>query len=353
MAKETKAIMSSADKAPASKKKVTRRDPVKRRIQNREAQKVYREKQRKRIEDLERRAGALGGSVLPASIPENEQQMVLKTSKTPVDTGLDAGLQAIDPLCLQLSTKSPTREDGEIWEQDLMSANFDQWLLEDNQLSAYTNEESHNPIFYFNCGCPCVHIPMPRSNVLLPVIPDLHINNIGLDRWCVVGALIQNCLHVGMTMAMFCSDDAISPFFRLEADGPAEDSSIVGTVQRVFKTLHYDLRPTREQIVRSHHPFIDAIPFRDLRDNLIKQEMTDSDEDEFFHDALNHLTCWGGAVGAQAGGQPGSPLDSRSWEASEMFLHKWSHIVGGDDGELTRQSRWWKSIRGERITEVF
>lgn len=35
-----------------------------------------------------------------------------------------------------------------------------------------------------------------------------------------------------------------------------------------------------------------------------------------------------------------------------MFSRKWSHIVSGDDGELARDSRWWKAFGGERVTEM-
>jgi hypothetical protein len=64
---------------------------------------------------------------------------------------------------------------------------------------------------------------------------------------------------------------------------------------------------------------------------------------------LNHLTCWGGINGAHTG----TPWDARSWEATEEFIQKWSNIVGGEEGELARNSQWWRSLRGERtITEI-
>lgn len=191
---------------------------------------------------------------------------------------------------------------------------------------------------------------MHPSPVLLPVVPDMYINTLHLDKWCLFAAFTEICRQVGITRDTFCNDDAISPFFRPHLElSPAESTAVVTSTQRAFKWLSYDLRPTRAQILTKHHPYLDAIPFRDVRDNLIDQ-MGQIDQDEFFHDALNHLTCWGGVAGAQTG----SPWDGRSWEATEMFLDKWSRIVGGDDGELTRQSRWWRSLRGEpRVTEVF
>lgn len=138
-------------------------------------------------------------------------------------------------------------------------------------------------------------------------------------------------------------------------------------------TLKYDLRPTENQIVKHHHPYIDVLPWRDLRENLMRAaEGSGSgpsggdgegsngegaiDEDEFLHDFFNHATCWGGVAG---GAGTGSPWNGRSWEVTETFLAKWAGVVGGDDGELARQSRWWRDFRGEgggdegRVSEVF
>ncbi|CAM1505537.1 Fc.00g111740.m01.CDS01 [Cosmosporella sp. VM-42] len=334
------------DKPPNRKVKVIRRDPAKRRMQNRQAQKVYREKQRQRIQELERLAGVSQEQIPTTASPPSEQQVITSPPRTEVALpSTDTDAQVVNLSQLQIgSTTTSNRQNEDIWDNDLLSTTFDQWLT-DNQLSLHSNDVAVPTTVFFNCGCPVLHIPMRPSPVLLPVIPDVYMNTLRLETWCVVGAMLENCLHVGITQAMFCSDNAISPFFRLQS---AESSGLVASVQRVFKSLQYDLRPTLAQITTEHHPYIDAIPFQDIRDNLIEQ-MDVIDEDEFFHDALNHLRCWGGVAGAHTG----SPWDSRSWEASEMFLRKWSHIVGGDDGELTRQSRWWRSLRGDRITEVF
>lgn len=71
-------------------------------------------------------------------------------------------------------------------------------------------------------------------------------------------------------------------------------ANIICTVQRIFKTLKPDLRPSSEQITVKHHPYIDILPFPTLRKNLITHQ-EEIDEDEFFHDMLTGLVCWGGA----------------------------------------------------------
>ncbi|KAH8737752.1 hypothetical protein BGZ61DRAFT_438936 [Ilyonectria robusta] len=339
-----------AEKPSTRRKAVRRRDPDKRRLQNRMAQKTYREKQKKRIQELE----LLAEGSNSVNVPSNDQQGVVEPSSSSVDITGQASLEVstINPSQLQPSTTSsvtfsttPSEEvegAGETWDQDILSPEFDQWLAE-----AYPVDPSVPPVVFFNCGCPILHIGVHLSSVLLPVIPDLRMNTLRIDIMCSLGALLENCLQVGITQRMYCAEDSVSPFYRPQIEDPAERADFVESVQRGFRGLHFDLRPTRKQIVTNHHPFLDAIPFTDIRDNLIAYA-DEIDEDEFFHDSLNHMTCWGSVKGAHTG----SPWDSRSWEASELFLQRWELIVGGEDGQLTRQSRWWRSLRGERVTEI-
>jgi hypothetical protein len=129
--------------------------------------------------------------------------------------------------------------------------------------------------------------------------------------------------------------------------------ALVKTVQGTFKTLKPDLRPTIEQITVRHHPYIDILPFPMLRNNLITRQ-EEFDEDEFFHDILVGLVCWGGSgVGKKdrdtstGYASTGTPWDVRSWEARAWFLKKYWSLLGGEDGELVRQSEWWRGIRGD------
>ncbi|CAJ0553891.1 Ff.00g124030.m01.CDS01 [Fusarium sp. VM40] len=331
----------------AIKSKVVRRDPEKRRLQNRLAQQTYREKQRKRIEELERRAAgqetdASGTNAGP--LPDTFG-LVQEFGSDLISDGL--GAETINPSYLQTNTGtlvSNSTTDIGSWNSNLFFHDFDQWLT----VSPICNQNS-TAVLFFNCGCPTLHIPNTSREVLLPVIPDPYKNNLQIDVICIISAMLENCLALGITRSMYCSDDAVSPFYRHNAETDPSSEAIITSVQRVSRTMHFDLRPTRQQIVVNHHPFIDVIPFKDIRDNIIKH-MHDIDEDEFFHDSLNHLTCWGSVTGAHTG----TPWDSRSWDATEEFLQKWSHIVGGEEGELARNSRWWRSLRGERtVTEIF
>ncbi|KAF4335102.1 hypothetical protein FBEOM_11026 [Fusarium beomiforme] len=338
----------STQKGPAIKKKAVRRDPEKRRMQNRLAQQTYREKQRKRIHELERRAAEQG-----ATAQESNASSLVHVENSTEGLGLipaserliDA--ETVNPLYLHPDPGTPIPQsttDVGTWGNSLIFEDSDQWISENHIYDEYTA-----PVLFFNCGCPTLHIPNHSREVLLPVIPDPYKNTLQIDIICIISAMLENCLSLGITRSMYCSDDAISPFYRAHADSDPNSEAIITSVQRGSRTLHFDLRPTRKQIVAKHHPFIDVIPFRDVRDNII-DKMSDTDEDEFFHDSLNHLTCWGGIKNAHTG----TPWDSRSWEATEEFILKWSDIVGGDEGELARNSRWWRSLRGERaVTEIF
>ncbi|RGP80638.1 hypothetical protein FLONG3_1242 [Fusarium longipes] len=317
------------------KKKVVRRDPEKRRMQNRLAQQTYREKQRKRIQDLERRAAEHNTEV------QGENDNSFDSTQT---TGGNTLINFSETLP-NTETVNPLElyNDPETWDSDIVYEDFDKWLIGNPIQDEYTA-----PVVFFNCGCPTLHVPNMSKEVLLPVIPNPYKNNLQIDIICIISAMLENCLCLGITRSMYCAEEATSPFYRAHVESDPSSQAIISSVQRGSHGLHFDLRPTKTQIAVEHHPFIDVIPFKEIRDNIIKY-MKPMHEDEFFHDSLNHLTCWGGVNGAHTG----TPWDARSWEATEEFLQKWSDIVGGEEGELARNSRWWRSLRGERtVTEI-
>lgn len=184
---------------------------------------------------------------------------------------------------------------------------------------------------------------------------DPYANNLRIETVCIIAALYALGTYVGITEEMLCADKSLSPFFMSSAesaDGMVK-ANMICTVQGIFKTMKPDLRPSSEQITVKHHPYIDILPFPTLRKNLIIHQ-DEIDEDEFFHDVLTGLVCWGGAgvgrkdredsVGYHS---TGTPWDVRSWEARVWFLVKYWTLLGGEDGELVRQSEWWRSVRGD------
>ncbi|KAL4970676.1 DUF3425 domain-containing protein [Aspergillus stella-maris] len=225
-----------------------------------------------------------------------------------------------------------------------------------------------------NCGCGSPHLQIQASNPasfnrgdvwLVSLersapLPNPFANNLRIDPICNVTALFAIGAHLGIPEEEACEDDAISPFFQptAESSDAVTKADIVSTTKALFKSLKYDLRPTKEQITISHHPFIDIFPFPTLRNNLITRQ-GEYDEDQFFHDSMVGLVCWGGTnLGkrdrdASTGkASTGTPWDLRSWEAQEWFVKRWWSLLGGEDGELVRQTEWWRSMRGDAAIEV-
>ncbi|CEL05481.1 hypothetical protein ASPCAL06598 [Aspergillus calidoustus] len=194
-----------------------------------------------------------------------------------------------------------------------------------------------------------------------PPVANPYVNNLRIDTLCTISAICLLSEHVGITEEAICFDDSISPFFRYDAEfaDAAAQTSIVNMVRGSYRTsLKPDLRPNKEQITVKHHPYIDILPFPELRKNLITRT-EDYDEDEFFHDLLFGLVCWGNAgVGKRdrnvstGYASTGMPWDVRSWEGHEWFLKKYWSLFGGEEGELPRQTEWWRGIRGDEPLNV-
>lgn len=255
--------------------------------------------------------------------------------------------------------------------------------------SSTSSSDSHNN----NCKAHRIlSNSQSRGASLRQPSPDPWASNIRVEMICNISAMWTNCLHVGISDPVFCDDDSISFFYRApplrsssssinmiqnsdnhhlipttsytynndaDSDKQAEEAR-VRTVQSIFKTLKPDLRPIKEQITHIHHPVIDCLPFPTLRRNILLSLANNTfDEDEMCEDLLVGLICWGRAGGGavsrrdlntstgKAPANSGTPWDSRSWQAKPWFLRKYWVLLGGEEGELARQSEWWRNVRGE------
>jgi hypothetical protein len=274
------------------------------------------------------------------------------------ETFLDVN-EIIDPSVLEDDSALVPFQPTTYVDPAIFFANSDQWRDDHQDDSPIQSSLSSTPSssssptssqlveeVYFDCGCSNLHIRVNRLNLYLPVTPNFFANTLRIDVWCSLAGLLENCRVLGIPKASFCGDDSESPFFRL-ASSERESAQLVASVRAMTGAVKHDLRPTPTQIVRSHHPYIDVLPFRDMRENLIRIAHQ-IDEDDFLLDFFNNVICWGGVPGSKTG----RPWDGRSWEASPFFLQKWAAVVGGQDGELTRQSLWWRSMRGEETDDA-
>ncbi|KAL4921512.1 hypothetical protein BDW62DRAFT_174813 [Aspergillus aurantiobrunneus] len=452
MPPRTRATAPQDEAAGKEKRKPVRRDPEKRRQQNIQAQRKYREKLRERLDRLEALAAfaaqshAVGTSVAsPGQSKKIEEHDSSSASsfRTPTDipsyhtSDVSPGSGSVTfndcqqlppqlndiPLDLRLwnpATYAPLSDDPStlnLWDPTTQPLQPDDTILYPSMSYAQstpseesicgpatqykqstappalstlqattlsdtllpTSKEPNNELGLswtttIHCGCPRPHFQMqshgPRPFTsgnfrvlsLEPSVPlpDPYANNIRIDHICTITALYAIGTHIGLTEDILCGDDSLSHFFRpSEPVDTVTKANTVTAVQAMFKkTLKPDMRPNKEQITISHHPYIDILPFPTVRKNLITHQ-GEFDEDEFYHDTLTGLVCWGGAgVGNKdrnlsAGkASTGTPWDSRSWEAQVWFLKKYWSLLGGEDGELVRQTDWWRGIRGEDALDI-
>ncbi|KAL6692440.1 hypothetical protein J3F84DRAFT_384045 [Trichoderma pleuroticola] len=420
------------------KKKPVRRDMEKRRQQNVQAQKKYREKQRQHLEALKAIAASAGqnyanerrrsqtspsevethndnsssldrgismssashqGSsterpplasqpkITPLSqsmrdshsafssfvVPEQAQCPISQPTDTPPPFGIRSNYSISSPLAstpgewqLQTSSYDTTHSHPPSTTWDSCTHVSSSFLIRDK------TRQNFSPYWTttIECGCSTPHVQLrsrdPSSH------SDMHIISFGADgmatdscmsssihieRVCIAAALYTLVKYMGIGEENFCADDSTSPFYRqsLEFADDATRNRTISMVQQMYKTLKPDLRPIAEQIVIKHHPYIDILPFPTLRSNLIVHQK-EINEDEFLNDTLTGLMCWGGAgtVKSDSDNVTGHAAtetvwDVQSWEAKAWFLKKYWWLLGGEDGELVRQSEWWRSVRGEEL----
>ncbi|KAG5661659.1 hypothetical protein KAF25_005781, partial [Fusarium avenaceum] len=167
----------------------------------------------------------------------------------------------------------------------------------------------------------------------------------------IFGAIFANCYALGMQgVDEIIRDEGCSVFSVTQDEG--YNQSQLPLVKSRFRALSSDLQPIDKQLTFGHHPYIDVIPFKSFRENLIALLDCDPsiiDEGALCHDILaGGFTCWGAGRNVH-GMSAGVPWDSRSWEPSVWFLVKYRMLAGDWNGELWKSARSWHSVRGERI----
>lgn len=255
-----------------------------------------------------------------------------------------------------------TRDDGETPSEYITSSSAPVQVTAESTLKIRTSSN-------FDCNCAGPHLQVQklfdtRSDsyeikilVLQPtaVTFDPYRNHIRLDTLCTVAAMEVLRAHVGITEEMVCIAESGSPFFRpiRQSANELTKDKLISTVQNIFETLKPDLRPTVEQILFDHPPYIDLLPFPTLRKNLILQKQP-INKDQFLQDFAIGMSCWGGAglgkrdrESLQRCTPTETPWDARNWEAEPWFLKTYWYLLGEEQGEVVKQSEWWRSIRGE------
>lgn len=102
---------------------------------------------------------------------------------------------------------------------------------------------------------------------------------ISLMEYSVLRAFVQNAGLLTMDPYIFLDEDAISPW----------------TTASPYPTLTpHDLSPTPLQLSTPHHPWLDVIGPRSLRDNIILSVMTEEQENQLCYDMhYGSFVIWG------------------------------------------------------------
>ncbi|KAM0123527.1 hypothetical protein ACHAP3_011062 [Botrytis cinerea] len=157
----------------------------------------------------------------------------------------------------------------------------------------------------------------------------------------VFTALTRNAAMLGLDVGWLVCD-AISPFGQTGPQLPSTPPK---------DGLYPDsLSPTSLQSSAVHHPWIDLLPWPELRDRILFLSINDRiDEDELWYDLVEFdtvrtrdevsLIIWG------------EPWDPRGWEVSIGFLRKWGWLLKGSL-DVLEGTNYWRHKRGERMLSV-
>jgi Domain of unknown function (DUF3425) len=156
-----------------------------------------------------------------------------------------------------------------------------------------------------------------------------YANSLRFKRFATLDAFLSNALAIGYHIPdLYCLKKP-STFWRPEIKSV---SDLRGDLAASYMRLPPHLRPTSLQIKRSHKPYIDLLPFPNLRMRIISaitQEPPAIDEFDLKHDIMHDgVICW-------SGGRPsaGQPWDMRSWEIAPWFKRKWEITLFSMDTE--------------------
>lgn len=167
---------------------------------------------------------------------------------------------------------------------------------------------------------------------------NIYANTITLKSSPWMSASLANAEFLGITHESLMLGSSESPFTQQHI-----------LPFKVDKDIITDMTPTMVQYTKSHHPYLDLIPWPSFRSKaIIAISVTPPliDEEDLCLDLMNNaLRCWG-SMRSQHGRGEGTPWDMRSWEAAPWFIAKWAMLMDGDGGEIARNSAWWRNQKG-------
>ncbi|KAL5356322.1 hypothetical protein BJX96DRAFT_142633 [Aspergillus floccosus] len=155
------------------------------------------------------------------------------------------------------------------------------------------------------------------------LLPDPYGSSLELTQTTLLRACVLNASSLGIGVEEFFSYKCMSlcsPFYRPNTSMSEDPRTLIRSISHPGIPQH--LQPTLTQILFPHHPLLDLIPFPAMRTRAIMLAATapnllDSVDLKTDIVAQGGITCHGG--------QPG---DMRSWKVAPWFRKKWQLLLG-------------------------
>ncbi|KAI5797811.1 hypothetical protein EDC01DRAFT_727491 [Geopyxis carbonaria] len=293
-----------------------------RRIQNRVAQRAYRQKQKLRLQELEERLthGRASASEHPG-LPKLDLES-LRTSGDMASTASWSNLAISYPIATTLNKRvphspsttsphSPLAKSPSPTATSTTPANFSSisTMLAVGYISPATAADLPTEVTPF---------------ITIPVIP-------------IRIAILMNLEVLGLSLANYQPDSSRSPFLTGNFPNLSPQPLPPAVISAHLAVRAPDLVPTELQCRVDHHPYLDVLPFRGFRDRLLAvllREGQDAvDQAELAGDVEKGLRVWGKCS-----------WDRRGCEWTAAFVTKWAWLV---DEEALEATNFWRVQRGE------
>ncbi|PRP82715.1 hypothetical protein PROFUN_09977 [Planoprotostelium fungivorum] len=317
------------------------------RLQNRVAQRKYREKQRQKLIELQEKADQLPQPEATFNAPPtNESNLIFSPDyllSTPITNNnvsssdrimeLEQKLAEAEKRCNEMRESLKRymvpqlpHQPNQIQPSESDSSSDFQYLQ-----SSSSSSPLHQMTEYMAAGdmvvrkVHCVRAAKEAATWSFPDENNILLEKVNLIRAMFYNGEMLNILHNGFAKEHILNDDSQSPFCSVEINIPPN----------LLDNLPPNLRPTHLQMVTPHHPYIDLLPWPAFRDrllsvaNLIDEDVLCAD----MHDNGEGFVVWGS-----------SPNDEWSWEISEYFAKKYWFLM---DYNMLRSTNWWRSQRGQ------
>ncbi|GES60426.1 hypothetical protein COH20_005622 [Aspergillus terreus] len=281
-----------------------------RKEQNRIAQRVYRQRQKERLQRERQCAGKLNTAKdIRPSLPDhsNSQPELVEDVQRGDWPAVD--LPGVDQDAAPSHQPPP-----------LVMLTLDHLFPSDSAGDKDTAFATTDMQEYTNTPITPGSSPTDEPDIFLP---DPYGSSLELTHTTLLRACVVNASSLGISVEEFFSYKCMSlcsPFYRPNTTMSEDPRSLILSISHPGIPAH--LQPTLTQILFPHHPLLDLIPFPAMRTRAITLAATapnllDSVDLKTDIVVRGGITCQGG-----------QPWDRRSWRVAPWFWKKWRLLLG-------------------------